>query len=152
MPWFVALVTTPSAGTGNVTAVVESFPSEAAFQKATGTTPAQEGVPGQTNAGFATKAAAQKAADAYNKSGAGRHATGAAPYNDSILAGTPGPIALGNLLHLNLSWSTVGNFLWRAAKISLGGVLLVAGLLKMTSLDQKALGVVGVVAQKLPGV
>lgn len=60
--------------------------------------------------------------------------------------------SLGSLFHLNLSWASAGNFLWRAAKITIGGTLLVAGLLKLTSLDDKALGVVGKAARQLPGV
>lgn len=151
MSWYVALTTTPTDKTGNVTAVVQEFASAAAFQKAVGAMPSQEGVPGETDSGFATKAAAQSAADAYNKSGAGLHATGTTPSNDFIGAGIPG-LGGGNLFHLKFSWATVGNFLWRGVKITLGGVLLVAGLLKMTSLDRKALGVVGQAAGKLPGV
>jgi hypothetical protein len=42
--------------------------------------------------------------------------------------------------------------LWRAAKILLGGTLLVAGFLKMSGTEQKAYGVLGQAAGKLPGV
>lgn len=148
MPWFVALVTSPKTGTGNVTAIVEQFASAAAFQKATGSSPAGL-VPGETAAGYPTRAAAQKAADAYNKSGAGKAATGAAPYNDYVGAGTPGPSnPLKGIDAIGAFFNKLGDRnLWiRVGKVVIGGLLLVIGLVHITG----AGGAVAGLARKVP--
>lgn len=44
------------------------------------------------------------------------------------------------------------NLLVRGLKIILGGVMLIAGLTKLTGADKAALGVIGTVAGKVPGV
>lgn len=87
MPWYVVGITAPLTGTGNVKAVVQFYPSAKAYEAVNGTTPANSGIPGETNAGFATKDEAQKVADRFNKSPTSKHATGAAPApgSDSII-------------------------------------------------------------------
>jgi len=59
---------------------------------------------------------------------------------------------LGGLLGGGLKWPGAHTFLGRALKIVIGGVLLVAGLLKLSGADKAAFGVVGTVAGKLPEV
>jgi len=44
------------------------------------------------------------------------------------------------------------NLLVRTLKVVFGGVLLIAGIVKMTGADKAALGIVGTVAGKIPGV
>jgi hypothetical protein len=56
------------------------------------------------------------------------------------------------LAGLHLAWPGADTFLARALKIVVGGVLLIAGILKMTGTDKAALGVAGAAAGKLPGV
>jgi hypothetical protein len=53
---------------------------------------------------------------------------------------------------LGLHWPSADAFLGRALKIVIGGVLLIAGILKMTGASKAALGVAGQVASKVPGV
>lgn len=60
---------------------------------------------------------------------------------------------LGDTLKgLRLHWPSADTFLGRALKIVVGGVLLTAGILKMTGASKAALGVAGQAAGKLPGV
>lgn len=74
---------------------------------------------------------------------------------------TPGGVVTGagaatslasDVITGSLHWPSADNFLVRALKIIVGGVLLVAGILKMSGADKATLGVVGTVAGKLPGV
>ncbi len=69
----------------------------------------------------------------------------------SLLNGNlPNPLNWLNGLHL--SWPGASTFLGRALKIVIGGVLLVAGILKMTGADKAIVPVAGAVAGRLPGV
>jgi len=62
-----------------------------------------------------------------------------------------GAAAGSSLLGLHLSWPGADTFLGRALKIVIGGVLLLAGILKMTGADKAAIPIAGAVAGKLPG-
>jgi len=73
-----------------------------------------------------------------------------------------GPTLPGPTVSNPLDWlSNIGQFftaltqpnLWlRVAKVVLGGVMVVAGLIKLTGTDKKVYGLAGVAAQRLPGV
>ncbi len=70
-----------------------------------------------------------------------------------VQANVSGASSLSGIFNgLHLSWPGADTFLGRALKIVIGGVLLLAGILKMTGADQAALGVAGQVAGRLPGV
>lgn len=76
----------------------------------------------------------------------------------AVNAGAKAAAAAGN----PLDWlSNIGQFfsaltqpnLWlRISKVVLGGVLVVAGLIKLTGTDKKVYGLAGAAASKLPGV
>jgi hypothetical protein len=134
--WYVELITSPKTGTGDVTAIVKQFASAQAFQAATGALPSQTmpaGYRQEPDTGFPTKAAAQAFAATFNKSGVGKGATGAVPYNDYINAGLPGSNPLSGL-------SAIGDFFsrlteastWlRIAEAVLGIGLIIVGLAKL---------------------
>lgn len=73
-----------------------------------------------------------------------------------------GPTLPGPVVANPLDWlSNIGQFFsaltqpntWlRVAKVLLGGVLVVAGLIKLTGTDKKVYGIAGMAASKLPGV
>lgn len=67
MPFYVFASIPAKMATQTPHASVTGDITEADYQSTYGQTPANAGIPGQTNAGFPTKAAAQKAADAFNK-------------------------------------------------------------------------------------
>lgn len=100
----------------------------------------------------------QAAAAAYSKSlgGSGkRTAIGAGGGQAVLNAGTG---AVGNpldwLANIGQFFSAISqpNFVSRLVKVLLGGVFVVAGLIKLTGTDQKVYGVAGMAASKLPGV
>lgn len=76
----------------------------------------------------------------------------------ALNAGSKAAAAVGN----PLDWlANIGQFfsaltqpnLWlRVSKVLLGGVLVVAGLIKLTGTDRKVYGIAGMAASKLPGV
>lgn len=76
----------------------------------------------------------------------------------AVNAGAKAAAAVGN----PLDWlSNIGQFfsaltqrnLWlRVSKVVLGGVLVVAGLIKLTGTDKKVYGLAGMAASRLPGV
>jgi hypothetical protein len=76
----------------------------------------------------------------------------------ALNVGSKAAAAVGN----PLDWlSNIGQFfsaltqpnLWlRLTKVLLGGVLVVAGLIKLTGTDKKVYGIAGMAASKLPGV
>lgn len=77
------------------------------------------------------------------------------PGNDLLNAAqtsTSGPVSGLNAIGSFFTTLTSATLWLRVVKVMAGGVLLIAGLLKMTSLDQKALGVAGAAAGRLPGV
>jgi len=73
-----------------------------------------------------------------------------------------GPTLPGPTVTNPLDWlSNIGQFfsaltqpnLWlRVAKVLLGGVMVVAGLIKLTGTDKKVYGIAGMAASRLPGV
>jgi hypothetical protein len=79
-----------------------------------------------------------------------------------INAGTGAATKIDSAVGNPLAWlSNIGQFftaltqpnLWlRVSKVLLGGVLVVAGLIKLTGTDKKVYGLAGMAASKLPGV
>lgn len=103
----------------------------------------------------------QAAAAAYSRSLGGSGAqtpAGKAGGQAALNAGSKAAAAVGN----PLDWlSNIGQFfsaltqpnLWlRVSKVLLGGVLVVAGLIKLTGTDKKVYGIAGMAASRLPGV
>lgn len=89
----------------------------------------------------------------------------AAQLGASVAAGSviaSGPTLPGPTVSNPLDWlSNIGQFftaltqpnLWlRVAKVVLGGVLVIGGLIKLTGTDKKVYGIAGMAAGKLPGV
>lgn len=151
MPWYVEMITTPTDKTGNVTAVVAQYANAAAFENAVGAPVSVAGIPGETSKGYPTKAAAQKAANAWNKSGAGKAATGSTPSNDFIGAGTPG-LGGGNPL---TGLAAIGDFFARLSEANtwlrigeglLGVILIAVGVARLTHAVPIATKIAGAVA------
>lgn len=123
MSWFVTGLTDPTQTSGTVTPSYLQAASEAAAEKVIG---------GPPLAGpFATKAAAQAWVRAHPEDfGPGK--TGGKAYNDSILAGTPGPSSnpLGGLAAIGDFFARLTNpHTWlRVAEFAVGGIFLVIGL------------------------
>lgn len=103
----------------------------------------------------------QAAASAYSKSlhGSGQTTPAARLGGQAALnAGAQAAAAVSN----PLDWlSNIGQFfsaltqpnLWlRVTKVLIGGVMVVAGLMKLTGTDRKVYGLAGAAAAKLPGV
>jgi hypothetical protein len=67
MPFYVFAVIPAKMASQTPHAYVTGNITEAEYQHTYGQSPANAGIPGQTNAGFPTKAAAQAAANAFNK-------------------------------------------------------------------------------------
>jgi hypothetical protein len=67
MPFYVFASIPAKMATQTPHASVTGDITEAQYQQTYGQAPIDAGIPGQTNAGFPTKAAAQAAADAFNK-------------------------------------------------------------------------------------
>lgn len=61
---------------------------------------------------------------------------------------TPKLPNLGSLFNALLKWTGAQNFLWRAAKVVIGGVLLLAGIIKMSG-QGKNVAVIGATAAKV---
>lgn len=107
--------------TGNIT--------EAEYQQTYGMAPANAGIPGQTNAGFPTKTAAQTAADAFNRQPGsplgGVDAPGAFPSIPNPLSGITEVGAVLKAFFQQITrvemWRSLG---W----IALGAVLLILGV------------------------
>lgn len=74
------------------------------------------------------------------------------PVGKTVVGSAEAATGTSGLSGLGLHWPGADTFLSRALKIVIGGVLLLAGILKMTGADKAALGVAGTVAGKLPGV
>lgn len=103
----------------------------------------------------------EAAAAAFSKSQGGsgeRTPAGKAGGQAALNAGSKAVAAVGN----PLDWlSNIGQFFsaltqantWiRITKVLVGGVLVVAGLIKLTGTDRKVYGLAGMAASKLPGV
>lgn len=151
MAWYVELTFNPKSTSGDVTAVVVQYANAAAFEKATGALPSQT-MPAsfrqEPDKGFPTKAAAQAFANSFNKSGQGKGATGAAPYNDYINAGLPGSTPANPLSGL----AAIGDFFnklsdantWlRVFEVGLGIVLIAVGVAHMTGIPNVVASAVG---------
>jgi hypothetical protein len=98
----------------------------------------------------------ESAADSYSKSlgGSGTTTPGAKLGAQSALnTGTQAvqDIATGDITG-GLHWPGADNFLVRTLKIVVGGVLLIAGILKMTGASRDIGGIITQTAAKLPGV
>jgi hypothetical protein len=88
-----------------------------AYETRYGTSPANAGITGQGNAGFPTRALAQSAATAFNKSGQGK-GLGVASHPPPHI---PNPLSF-------LSMLTNRNLWFRVAEVGIGGVLIAAGV------------------------
>jgi hypothetical protein len=128
MPWYVEL-STPAGNPGAVTATVVEFASDAAFTKATNSTPSPKG-------GYPAKAAAQAVADKYNGQPAGSKNTGTPPNIPTGTAvnvpgfGLPSPFAdVASALSAFYDKLTDGK-MWRSLGwLLLGIALILAGVL-----------------------
>jgi hypothetical protein len=74
------------------------------------------------------------------------------PVGKTVVGSAEAAAGSSGLGGLHLSWPGADTFLARSIKIILGGILLVAGILKLTGADKATLGIAGTVAGKLPGV
>jgi hypothetical protein len=127
MPWYVEL-STPANNPGAVTASVVEFANDAAFTKATNSTPNPAG-------GYPTKAAAQAAADKFNGQPAGSKTVGNSPNIPTGTAvntpgfGLPSPFAsIENALSAFYDKLTDGK-MWRSLGwLALGILLMLLGL------------------------
>jgi hypothetical protein len=124
MTWYaVALADTNATQIGNVTASVQQFANLAAFKAATGTTPSQMGIPGQTDAGFPTRLQAQAAANRFNALPKGDRSAGGKPLAPSV-AKMPNIDILGKF--------NLGAWMLRIGEVLLGIVLVGVGVARIT--------------------
>lgn len=125
MPYFAYAVIPAQMQQATPHAYVTGNITEAQYTSTYGQTPANAGIPGQTNAGFPTKTAAQNAANAFNKNPGpplgGVQAPGVAPGINSPL---PKIDLLGNV--------NVGAWLLRIGEVLLGIVLIAVGVAHVT--------------------
>lgn len=163
--YFVAEV---GRGSGLVAYVYGPFASAAAYQAAD---PSLSTVGNQ--AGYTTRAAAEAEANLLNTGNAATATQNQASGPPANLNTSPSAVGarvkaaggtVGSVPSIAnpLDWlANIGQFfsaltqpnLWlRITKVALGGVLVVAGLIKLTGTDKKVYGLAGAAASKLPGV
>ncbi len=131
MTWYAVTISSSNATTtGDVKAVVQQFASLAAFKSATGTTPSQMGVPGETDAGFKTQLQAQAAANAFNALPVNQRSAGGKPLAPNLLT----PI-LKNPLSNVLGGFNLGSWFLRVGEILLGLVLIGVGVARITGVQ-----------------
>jgi hypothetical protein len=142
MTWYaVALANSNATQIGDVTAIVQQFPNLAAFKQATGTTPSQMGIPGQTDAGYPTQALAQQAANRFNALSKDQRSAGGKPLAPNLAAPA---LNLGNDL---LGKFNLSSWFLRIGEILLGLVLIGVGIARLTG-AQNAIS--KIVRTKLP--
>jgi hypothetical protein len=163
--YFVAEV---GRGTGLTAYVYGPYPSVSAYHAAE---PALNTVGNQN--GYPTRAAAQAEANLLDTGSATTPTQNQPAGPPANLNTSPSAVqnrvkaaggTVGNVPGIAnpLDWlSNIGQFftaltqpnLWlRIAKVLLGGVMVVAGLIKLTGTDKKVYGLAGMAAQRLPGV
>jgi hypothetical protein len=129
MAFFVVIAAPITAHGGkDATASVVGPMTEKTYETRYGTSPAQSGIEGQTNAGYPTRSLAQAAAAKFNKSGEGKGlglATHPGPH-------IPNPLSVLEMLANRNLW-------FRVAEVTIGGVLIIAGVAAIVK-DQSPIG------------
>ncbi len=147
MAWYV-LLSGPAKPTKDhpINASVVQANDAADFMRQWNIDPAKEGVPGQTSAGFPTKAQAQAAADAVNKQtgGSSSNAISTPPAPT-----TPGDVAAGVSGALGIKDPLAPLFqnnIWlRVGQVALGLILIAVGVAKLTNTVPIATKIAGLV-------
>lgn len=131
MPFYVLLLSPP--GSGVAEAMVEGPMTAQQFEAKFGITPANSGVPGETDQGWTTEAEAQAVADKYNKQPPSKRESGTNPPDapsDFPKLSNPldGIQEIGHWLGVVVTAITDVS-MWRSLGwLLLGGILLISGL------------------------